>query len=55
MNSNNKLDQQDNPYKSTTSLQAPFSCDKCNRIFNSVQRLKEHTATAHQDIKHINF
>jgi hypothetical protein len=49
---NKTVNQDDNPYKSSTSLKAPFSCDKCNQILDSVQGLKEHMATVHQE-KHI--
>jgi hypothetical protein len=45
--SNNNIDQGDKSDESSSNVQASFSCDKCDETFDSLQELKEHTATAH--------
>jgi hypothetical protein len=42
-----KVDSGDKSNESSTDVQATFSCDKCDRKFNSRQELKEHTAASH--------
>jgi len=42
-----KVDSGEKSDESSTNVEATYSCDKCDKKFNSRQELKEHTDTSH--------
>ncbi len=44
---NYSIDSGEKSDENSTNVQASFSCDKCNKEFNTRQELKEHTDTTH--------
>ena len=45
--SNFEIDSGKNSDESSTNVEATFSCETCGQTFDSRQKLKEHSSTAH--------